>query len=104
MLKKFPLVEDWIHTEYWFYFIGRDTEQLLVLTGFKYQSHKLTTKSFLRYLYSRCVYIKLPEDGKCLLKELITDSYIGYVWSIIVIQAIDVFHDTGAISLNSCKN
>lgn len=45
MLKKFPLVEDWIHTEYWFYFIGRDTEQLLVLTGFKYQSHKLTTKS-----------------------------------------------------------
>lgn len=57
-----------------------------------------------RYLYSRCVDIKLPEDSKRLLEKLVADSYIGYVRSIIVIQAIDVLHDTGAIGLNSCED
>ena len=53
-----------------------------------------------RYLHGRCVHIKLPEDGKGLLKELVADGNVGNIRSVVVVQAVDVFHDAGAVGLD----
>lgn len=51
-------------------------------------------------LHCRCVDIKLPEDGKSLLKELVADGNVGDVRGIVVVQAVDVLHDASAIGFN----
>ena len=40
----------------------------------------------------RCVYFKLHKDGKCLFKQLTTDSNVRNVWGVLVVKAIDVLH------------
>lgn len=45
-------------------------------------------------LHSRGVDIKLSEDGEGFLKELVADGDVCDVWGIVVIQAVDVLHDT----------
>lgn len=49
------------------------------------------------YLHGRGVDVKLPEDGEGLLKELIANSNVGNVRGIIVVQAVNVLHDTSAV-------
>lgn len=56
------------------------------------------------YLYGRGVNIKLFEDGERLFVELIADCNISNVWSVVVVQPVDVLHDTGPVSLDGCQN
>lgn len=52
------------------------------------------------YLYGRGVDIKLLEDGESLLVELAADCDVGNVWSVVVIEACDVVHHAGVVSLD----
>ena len=51
-------------------------------------------------LHGRSVDVKLPEDSKGLLEELVADGNVGNVWGIIVVQAVDVLHHTGPVCLD----
>lgn len=55
-------------------------------------------------LYSWCVHFKLLEDSKGFFVEFICDSNVCYVWSIIVVQAVDVLHHTSTVCLDSCQD
>ena len=52
---------------------------------------------------NRCVDIKFPKDGERFLKEFAIDSNVCNVWSVIVIQAVDILHDASAVSLDGCQ-
>lgn len=56
------------------------------------------------YLYGRGVNVKLFEDGECLFVELIADRNISNVWSVVVVQPVDVLHDTSPVSLDGGQN
>lgn len=56
------------------------------------------------YLYGRGVNIKLFEDGERLFIELIADCNISNVWSVVVVQPVDVLHDTSPVSLDGRQN
>lgn len=53
------------------------------------------------YLHGGGVDIKLPENGKGLLKQLIADGDVRDVRGIVVVQAVDVLHNAGPIGFNS---
>lgn len=55
-------------------------------------------------LHCRGVYIKLLEDGKGLLEELIANGNVSNIRSIIVVQSADVLHHTGTVSFDCCEN
>lgn len=52
------------------------------------------------HLHCWCVHIKLPEDRKSLLEELIANGDVSDVWGVIVVEAVDVLHDTSAVSFD----
>lgn len=54
------------------------------------------------YLHCRGVDIKLPKDSKGLLEQLAADGNVGDVWGVVIVQAVDVFHDAGAVSFDGC--
>ena len=56
------------------------------------------------HLDCRSVDIKLLEDGEGLLKELITDADVGNVWSIVVVQTVDILHHTSLVSFHRCQD
>lgn len=56
------------------------------------------------YLYGRGVNIKLFEDGERLFIELIADCNISDVWSVVVVQPVDVLHDTSPVCLDGRQN
>ena len=68
-----------------------------------YGNNSLHPNSF-THLDGRCVDFKLLEDGKGLLIQFTTDSNVGDVWSIVVVQTCDVFHHAGAISFNGSQD
>lgn len=55
-------------------------------------------------LHSRCVNIKLLKDGESFLIQFIIDSYVSYIWSVVVVQSVNVFHYTGTVSFNGCED
>ena len=63
-------------------------------------THKCTTGEEETYLDGRCVDIKLAEDGKGLLVQLVADGNVGNVGSVVVVQACDVLHDARAVGLD----
>lgn len=52
------------------------------------------------YLHCWCVHIELPEDRKSLLEELIANGDVSDVWGVVVVEAVDVLHDTCAVSFD----
>lgn len=56
------------------------------------------------HLNSRGVDVKLPENCEGLLKQLVTDGNICYVWGIVVVKAINVLHNTSSVSFNGRQN
>lgn len=52
------------------------------------------------YLNSRCVDVELSKDSKGFLKELAADGNVGDVGGVVVVQAVDVFHDASAVGFN----
>lgn len=52
------------------------------------------------YLNSRGVDLKLLEDGESFLVKFVTDSYVGNVGGVVVVEAVDVLHDARAVSLD----
>lgn len=56
------------------------------------------------YLYSGGVDIKLLENGKRFFKELVADGNISNVWSIIVVQPVNVLHHTSTVCLDGRQN
>lgn len=56
------------------------------------------------YLYGRGINIELFEDGERLFVELIADCNISNVWSVVVVQPVDVLHDTSPVSLDGRQN
>ena len=56
------------------------------------------------HLNGRGVDVKLLEDREGLLEELITDAYVGNVWSIVVVQTVDILHHTGLVSFDRCQD
>jgi len=53
------------------------------------------------YLNSRSVDVKLLEDCKGLLVKLVVDGNVGDIRGVIIVQSVDVFHDSGSVSLDS---
>ena len=56
------------------------------------------------YLHCWGIDIKFPENGKCFFKELIADGDVGNIWGIIIIQAVNVLHNTGTVSLDCSED
>lgn len=56
------------------------------------------------HLYGWGVDVKLLENGKGFLKELVADGDVSDVWGIIVVQPVDVLHHTSAVSLDGRQN
>lgn len=52
------------------------------------------------HLHSRGVDIEFPKNSKGLLEQLVADRNVCNVWSIIVVQTVDVLHNTSPISFN----
>lgn len=52
------------------------------------------------HLHCWCVHIELPEDCKSLLEEFIANGDVSDVWGIVVVEAVDVLHDTSAVSFD----
>lgn len=53
-------------------------------------------------LHSRGVDVKLLEDGKGLLEELVADGNVSNIGSVIVVKPADVLHHTGTVSFDRC--
>lgn len=51
-------------------------------------------------LHRRRVDVKLPENSKGLLKQLIADGDVSDVRGVVVVQAVDVLHHAGSISFD----
>ncbi len=52
------------------------------------------------HLHCWCVHIELPEDRESLLEELIANGDVSDVWGIVVVETVDVLHDTSAVSFD----
>lgn len=51
-------------------------------------------------LHCRGVDVELSEDGESLLEELVADGDVGDVGGVVVVQAVDVLHNAGAVGLD----
>lgn len=49
------------------------------------------------HLYCWCVHVKFPEDCESLFEELIADGDVSDIWGVVIVQAVDVLHDTSAV-------
>ena len=56
------------------------------------------------YLDGRCVDVKFPKDGECLLEEFAIDSNVCDVWGVVVVETGDVLHDAGTVSLDGSQD
>lgn len=56
------------------------------------------------HLHSGGVDIEFPKNSKGLLKQLIADGDVCDVWGVVVVQAVDVLHDTGAVSFDGSED
>lgn len=56
------------------------------------------------YLNGGGIDVKFLEDSEGLLVEFVVDSNVGYIRRVVVVQPVDVLHNTRAVRLNGCKN
>lgn len=56
------------------------------------------------HLNRRGVHLKLLEDGKGLFVQFRGDGNVGNVGGVVVVEAVDVLHDTRSVSLDGSQN
>lgn len=67
----------------------------MVVEGEGWRAERRTTD-----LHRRRVDVKLPENSKSLLEQLVADGDVSNVRGVVVVQAVDVLHHAGSVSFD----